>query len=164
MHRRGAAAAASTLSLFDGPPVTRERALELCRRFPVGASLRLQRCTCRSCPPPGSGRKPHRSNWIASVRDAAGKFHNVYLGSDANKLELEAAWRLLEAERDELAAKQRKRLATLARSPEALAIAELEAIAFMPVHPSRRRARAIADDVATVPILELVSPRERAAR
>ena len=102
------------------------------------------------------------------MRDAAGKFHNVYLGSEANKRELEAAWRLLLAERDELEAKQRQRLAAIARSPEARAIAELEAAAFMPLHPSRRR-RAVGagagDDVATVPILELVSSaQERAAR
>ena len=88
-------------------PVTRARAWELVAKFPIGSRLYGQYRTTK-------GKKYGPYYTVAYM--AGGEEKQVYLGSESNKRELEAAWELVGSE-----------LAAAEQSPEVRRLRELEA-------------------------------------
>jgi hypothetical protein len=125
--------AAASLALFAEEPIDRAAAILLCRRLPIGATLRQEyiRCTGACCK--REGARGHGPYWIGQYRQG-GRPRRIYIGSDAKKLHLERAWKRIRREIHAL--EDKDELSTR----EAQALAELQPLVYDPSRERRPRA------------------------
>ena len=95
---------APSLPLFEDGGLTRDRALQMVARCPLGSGLRKVKTKCAGacC----KHEPTHGPYWHARTPVVDGKGgKSVYVGSDEAKARLEAAWELVRAELAEAEAK-----------------------------------------------------------
>lgn len=147
--------------LFEPPEMTRDEALEIIERYPIGArfSSEYQKCTGACCRVPGA--RGHGPNWVAVVRTTEGR-RRLYIGTNEKKKRIEQAHALIRAEIGKLEAKLAARIRAVGQSRAARELAELEQRVLMPTSPRSRRRPASRWDVVDVPIID-ITPRKEPA-
>lgn len=143
--------------------MTREEALVIVARYPLGATFGTQYQKCRDACCRAPGARGHGPNWYARVRLPSGQTTRLYIGTDAKKARIDQAHALLGGERERLQARIQARvearIRAIGQSQDARALAELERVLLMPEPPTkarRRRALHATADVVEIPILDLL--------
>lgn len=144
----------TTLACVAEAPMSRDEALALCARFPIGSSIKFEyrRDNCKRCKDPAfPGHGPY---WSATVR-SNGRMVHLHVSASL-KPRIDAAWDLITRERATLEAVQRERVRAIEQSPEGRALAELDRLA-----PAKAKRRRKAAGVAYVAVFDPLAQKRK---